>query len=269
LNPVKVLKGLRAKKSYGQHFLYNEQTAQRIVQAVESLASGLALLEIGPGKGVLTKYFWEKYEDFLAVEADLDMIEALNEIFPGIEDKLIFKDFLKLDFRNVFPGKEMILFGNFPYNISSQILIRMLEQKDRVPYLVGMFQKEMADRVIAPPGSKVYGRISVMVQAFYKGKMLFHVPPGSFAPPPKVNSAVIRLDRLERTELGCDERLFKQVVAQAFSMRRKMLRNTLKAFIPDNEILQTDVFSRRPETLSVEEFVDLTNLISKYRQNEP
>lgn len=259
---------MKAKKSYGQHFLHNEQTAQRIVQAVESLASGLALLEIGPGKGVLTKYLWEKYEDFLAVEADLDMIEALHGIFPGVEEKVLFKDFLKLDFREVFPGKEMVLFGNFPYNISSQILIRMLEQKQRIPHLVGMFQKEMADRVIAPPGTKVYGRISVMVQAFYKGKMLFNVAPGAFVPAPKVNSAVIRLDRLERTHLGCDERLFKQVVAQAFSMRRKMLRNTLKIFIPDNEILQQDVFSKRPETLSVEDFIELTNLISKIRQNE-
>lgn len=260
---------MKAKKSYGQHFLHNDHIAEKIVQAVESVASGYSLLEIGPGKGVLTRYFWQKYADFLAVEADMDMINVLQDSFPGIGGKVIFKDFLKLNFKQVFPGKEFIMFGNFPYNISSQILIRMLEQKERVPYLIGMFQKEMADRVIAPPGSKVYGRISVMVQAFYKGKMLFQVSPGSFTPPPKVNSAVIRLERHERKQLDCDERLFRQVVAQAFSMRRKMLRNTLKVFIPDNEILQTDVFTQRPETLSVEDFVNLTNLISKYRQNEP
>lgn len=257
-------KNLRAKKSYGQHFLNNETIAQKIVEKVRSFDPELPLVEVGPGKGVLTKYLFLSKMNFKSIEADLDMMEYLADHYPGIENHLVFADFLKIDLSEVYEKGEFVLFGNFPYNISSQILLKMVKHRERIPYMVGMFQKEVADRVIAGPGSKTYGRISVMIQAYYEGFHVLNVGPGSFTPPPKVDSAVIALKRKEKHLMNCDEKLFKQVVSLGFSQRRKMLRNTMKSLTNNNDLLKQDVFTKRPEQLSVEEFVELTNLISKH-----
>lgn len=261
-------RGPRAKKSYGQHFLKDEGFAKLIVEQACSLSSDLPILEVGPGKGVLTKYLIDLNRSFKAVEADPEMYDYLMENYPGMENHLLFGDFLKVNIDAIFPDQSYILFGNFPYNISSQILIRMLHHRKSIPFMVGMFQKEVAERVVAPSGSKTYGRISVMVQAHYTGKILLNLGPASFSPPPKVDSAVILLERKPDLEIGCDEKLFKQIVSLGFSQRRKMLRNTLKSIVIDNEFLQQDVFTKRPEQLSVEEFIELTKMITKYKENE-
>jgi len=251
---------LKAKKSYGQHFLVNENLAKNIADTAIELSDKYPVLEIGPGKGVLTKYFYEKKINFKSVEADMDMIEYLHSTYPGISINLIFKDILKLDLNEVF-DEEFVLFGNFPYNISSQILFKMIEYKYKIPVLIGMFQREVAERIIASPGNKEYGILSVLVQAYYSGKIIFRVKPGSFSPPPKVDSAVIKLERKEKFELDCNETLFKTIVKSTFNKRRKMIRNTLKSLINDDEILKDDFFKKRPEQLSLDEFVELTNVI--------
>jgi 16S rRNA (adenine1518-N6/adenine1519-N6)-dimethyltransferase len=251
---------LKAKKSYGQHFLVNENLAKNIADTAIELSDKYPVLEIGPGKGVLTKYFYEKKINFKSVEADMDMIEYLHSTYPGISINLIFKDILKLDLNEVF-DEEFVLFGNFPYNISSQILFKMIEYKYKIPVLIGMFQREVAERIIASPGNKEYGILSVLVQAYYSGKIVFRVKPGSFSPPPKVDSAVIKLERKEKFELDCNETLFKTIVKSTFNKRRKMIRNTLKSLINDDEILKDDFFKKRPEQLSLDEFVELTNVI--------
>lgn len=248
---------LRAKKSYGQHFLNSEQIAERIVESLQKTNLYDKVLEVGPGKGVLTKYLLEKPYDLVAVEADDDMVTYLQQVYPGLDGRLVAADFLKLRLNEVLGDAPFGLIGNFPYNISSQILIKMIEYRSQIPEMVGMFQREVAERVIAPPGSKTYGVISVLVQAYYSGEYLFTVKPGSFSPPPKVQSAVIRLTRKDPFVLDCDERLFKRIVKQAFNQRRKMLRNTLKSLFSE-EILKEDFFQKRPEVLSVEDFVQLT-----------
>lgn len=267
---------MRAKKSYGQHFLTSEDIARSIADALTVYGEQWAtdgktnVLEIGPGKGMLTKYLLEKNYNLKVVEADRDMVDYLHENYIALHGKVISADFMKLDLSTVFPnteddspgtGHEFHLIGNFPYNISSQIVFKMVEYRERIPQLVGMFQKEMAKRIIAPPGKKDYGVISVLTQAFYDGEYLFSVGYHHFAPPPKVQSGVIRLRRKEGG-LGCDEKKFRIVVKQAFSQRRKMLRNTLKPFFSEKpEILEEDFFKQRPEVLSVEEFVELTNRV--------
>lgn len=261
-------RGPRAKKSYGQHFLSDEAMAQRIVDLVRGYEGLLPMLEVGPGKGVLTKYLLDHDQEFKAVEADWDMIAYLEEQYPEIGKHLIPADFLKLRLDDLFSSGEFILFGNFPYNISSQILFKMVQNRERIPFMVGMFQKEVAERVIAAPGSKVYGRISVMIQAYYSGKVVLQLGPKSFSPPPKVDSAVIILERKKELDIDCDEKLFKQVVSLGFSQRRKMLRNTLKSLLTDNDFFKQDVFTKRPEQLSVEEFIELTKIITKHKQNE-
>jgi 16S rRNA (adenine1518-N6/adenine1519-N6)-dimethyltransferase len=255
---------LKAKKSFGQHFLASEPIAERIAESL--IGGGLydQVLEVGPGKGALTKFLLQKEYSLKAVEADQDMVGYLGKHFPALDGRIVEGDFLKLRLDEVMGGRPFALIGNFPYNISSQILIRMLDYRDLIPEMVGMFQLEVAERVVAPPGSKTYGIISVLVQAWYEGELLFRVKPGSFNPPPKVQSAVIRLRRKNAEPLGCDEGLFKRVVKQAFNQRRKMLRNTLKSMVPNEAALQDDFFSRRPETLSVAEFVALTNQIASY-----
>lgn len=256
---------ITAKKSYGQHFLINENIASDIVDEAVSLAQNLPILEIGPGKGVLTKYLLEKNILFHAVEADQDMVDYLYKNFENIETHLITADFLKFDFDTVFEGSEFLLFGNFPYNISSQILIRMIDNKKRIPYMVGMFQKEVAERITASKGNKSYGILSVLTQAYYTGKIIFRLSPGSFAPPPKVDSAVIRLERKPDFDLKCNENLFRTIVKVTFNQRRKMLRNTLKSLIPEAEILREEFFNLRPEQLSVDDFVYLTNIIEQHK----
>ena len=187
----------------------------------------------------------------------------LKKHFPQLKDYIISADFLKVDLNLFLKNEPFAIIGNFPYNISSQILFRMLEYKSQVPELVGMFQKEMADRVVSKPGSKVYGVISVLVQAYYEGELLLNVDRSFFNPSPKVQSAVIRMTRKENQELGCNEKLFRKVVKQAFSQRRKMLRNTMKSFVKGDPLLESEFFKQRPEQLSVEKFVMLTNWIEQ------
>ena len=254
---------MKAKKSYGQHFLKSEEIASQIAEGLQLKGSYEKVLEIGPGQGMLTKYLLEKDYELLVVEADDDMVFYLKKHFPQLKDYIISADFLKVDLNLFFKNKPFAIIGNFPYNISSQILFKMLEYKAQVPELVGMFQKEMADRVIAGSGSKTYGVISVLVQAFYAGELILNVDKQFFNPPPKVQSAVIRLVRKENQNLGCNEKLFRRVVKQAFSQRRKMLRNTMKSFIKGDALLENEFFQQRPEQLSVEDFVKLTKWIEE------
>ncbi len=254
---------MKAKKSYGQHFLINENLARNIAEAAMELADRYPILEIGPGKGVLTKYLYGKTLRFKAVEADLDMVEYLYETFPGIDLHIVYDDILKLDLKKIFE-EEYILFGNFPYNISSRILFKMIDNRQKIPVMIGMFQKEVAERIIAVPGNKQYGILSVLVQAYYTGKIIFKVKPGSFSPPPKVDSAVIVLERKDGFVLDCNESLFKTVVKSTFGKRRKMIRNTLKSLVKDSDVLKDDFFTKRPEQLSLENFVELTNKIEPF-----
>ena len=254
---------MKAKKSYGQHFLTSEEIASQIADGLKLNGAYEKVIEIGPGQGMLTKYLLEKEYELLVVEADDDMVFYLKKHFPQLKDFIINADFLKVDLSLFFKNEPFAIIGNFPYNISSQILFKMLEYKSQVPELVGMFQKEMADRVVASPGSKTYGVISVLVQAFYDGELILNVDRQFFNPPPKVQSAVIRLTRKENQDLGCDQKLFRQVVKQAFGQRRKMLRNTMKSYIKGDELLENEFFKQRPEQLSVEDFVKLTNWIDE------
>ncbi len=255
---------MKAKKSYGQHFLHREDIAEKIAKGLIHKTHYNKVIEIGPGKGMLTKYLIEEWKDNLtAIEADHDMVEYLAEHYPQVN--VVYKDFLKVWLNSIFgEGEPFGLIGNYPYNISSQIIFRMLEHKTLIPEMVGMFQKEMADRIIASPGGKDYGIISVLTQAYYEGEYLFTVGKGAFNPPPKVMSAVIRLTRKENQDLGCDYKLFRRVVKQAFSQRRKMLRNTMKIFIPHEELMKDDFYTIRPEKLSITQFVDLTLEVQKW-----
>ncbi len=261
---------MKAKKSYGQHFLHREDIAEQIAQSLTHRERYDRIIEIGPGKGMLTKYLINEWKDRLtAVEADRDMVEYLAIHYPRL--KVVHKDFLKVWLNKVFDdGHPFALIGNFPYNISSQIVFRMLEHKELIPELVGMFQKEMAERIIAEPGGKDYGVISVLTQAFYKGEYLFTVKKGAFNPPPRVMSAVIRLTRKEVENLPeYDHKLFRRVVKQAFSQRRKMLRNTMKVFIPHEILMEDDYFTIRPEKLSVDDFIVLTNKVDIWMRENP
>ncbi len=255
---------VRAKKHLGQHFLNNENIAQRIVNSlVTKPQADTALLEIGAGMGVLTQYLVKKEYSFYVIEIDSESIEYLISAFPSlkIENKLIEGDFLKIDF-DVLNAEKVVIIGNFPYNISSQILFKVYENKEKVPEVVGMFQKEVAERIASKPGSKKYGILSVLLQAFYDIEYLFTVDENEFNPPPKVKSAVIRLIRNEVTHLNCDERLFKTVIKTAFNQRRKMLSNSLKQMM-EGKLISPELAQKRPEQLSVAEFVDLTNQITK------
>lgn len=254
---------MKAKKSFGQHFLINENAAKAIVDALDISHSGQNVLEIGPGKGVLTKYLLEKDIHLRVVEADRDMVAYLHNMFPRLEDDIIFLDFLKLKLSKVFDDQPFLMIGNYPYNISSQIVMKMVKYREYIPEMVGMFQREVAERIIAPHGNKTYGVISVLVQAYYEGEMVMKVSPGSFSPPPKVNSAVIKLKRKENQNLGCDEKLFRTVVKLSFNQRRKMMRNSLKSIIKDKILLEDKLLTQRPEQLSLEQFVQLTRLIKE------
>ncbi len=254
---------MRAKKSYGQHFLVNETLSQSIVESAIDYSDKYPILEIGPGKGVLTKYLFENNIQFKSVEADIEMVDYLRENYLGISEYIIHSDILRLDLSKVFEENEFLLFGNYPYNISSQILFQMLKYKVYIPIMIGMFQKEVAERIIASPGNKQYGILSVLTQAYYSGKITHRIKPGSFNPPPKVDSAVIKLKRKEDFTLNCNESLFKTVVKMAFNHRRKMMRNTLKSLVKNPDIIKNTIFTMRPEQLSVEDFVSLTNLIEK------
>lgn len=251
---------VRAKKHLGQHFLKDEEIAKNIVNALMH-TSNLPLLEIGPGTGVLTKHLIEK-EKFVAIDIDTESVAFLKKAYPQHEAKILHGDFLEMNINNLFPAKFAII-GNFPYNISSQIMFKVLDLRDKVDVVVGMFQKEVAQRMAEKPGSKTYGILSVLLQAFYDIEYLFTVEPGAFTPPPKVKSAVIRLTRNKTERLDCDEKLFKAIVKSTFNQRRKMVRNGVKSFIKDEAIMSHQFFTMRPEQLSVAQFVELTQIIER------
>lgn len=257
---------MKAKKALGQHFLIDENLTANISKSLTKLKDYPRILEIGPGQGVLTKYLLNLDADFKAVELDRDMVEHLLEHLPGIKGKIINIDFLKVDFEIAHDGQEFLLIGNFPYNISTEIVFKMINNRQLIPEMVGMFQKEVADRIVAPHGSKIYGVTSVLTQAFYTGETLFAVPPSSFDPPPKVQSSVIRLVRKEGS-LNCDPKKLRQIVKMTFNQRRKMLRNTLKPLVEDHSIFEDKFFTLRPEQLSVQNFIELTNRIKEANES--
>ena len=252
---------VRAKKALGQHFLTDQSIAMKIVDSL-GRSEVRDVLEIGPGMGVLTQYLLKRDDiDLKLVELDGESVEYLLTHFPGMQGKLYQADYLRLDIHTLFQDKYRVI-GNFPYNISSQIFFKILEGKDRVPEVVCMIQKEVAERIAEKPGSKTYGILSVLLQAWYDIDYIVSVGSGAFCPPPKVQSAVIRLRRNSRSSLGCDEKLFKTVVKTAFNQRRKTLRNALKPLLGDSVDSSNPVFDLRAERLSVEDFVALTNLLS-------
>jgi 16S rRNA (adenine1518-N6/adenine1519-N6)-dimethyltransferase len=252
---------IKAKKSYGQHFLKNESIALRISESLKRVEETKQILEVGPGMGMLTKYLLEQKEyKTYAVEADQDMVQHLKNHYPSLEPNLIFKDFLDFLPEPVFGNSQFSLIGNFPYNISSQILFWILDHRLQVTEMVGMFQKEVADRIVSKPGSKVYGITSVLCQVYYDVEYLFTVEQNAFNPPPKVLSAVIRLTRKDGFELDCDEKKFKLLIKTAFNQRRKMLRNTLKSFFPEGSLMDDPFFQKRPEELSWKDYVKLTKM---------
>ncbi|CAN5409384.1 16S rRNA (adenine(1518)-N(6)/adenine(1519)-N(6))-dimethyltransferaseRsmA [soil metagenome] len=252
----------KAKKAFGQHFLKDMDVVRQTVAALPE-PGDFTVVEIGPGRGVLTGPLLERYgEQFYTVEVDGDLIPVLQKQFPLLGDRLVHQDFLKFDW-SALPAGDILVVGNFPYNISSQILFQILEEKDRVKQVVGMFQKEVGVRVISGPGTKDYGILSVLLAAWYHMGLICHIPPQAFTPPPKVDSVVIDLKRNERETLPCNPVVFKQVVKAAFNQRRKMLRNSLSGFQPGDEALATEYFTRRPEQMSLEDFFAVTLLLEK------
>jgi 16S rRNA (adenine1518-N6/adenine1519-N6)-dimethyltransferase len=253
---------VRPKKSLGQHFLTDLSVASRIADTVDSCPS-IPILELGPGMGVLTQYLMLKERELKVVEIDRESVEYLHSHYPSLHDNILGADFLKMDLSSVFSGRPFVLTGNYPYNISSQIFFKMLDYKDFIPCCTGMIQKEVAERLASAPGSKVYGVLSILIQAWYDVEYLFTVDEHVFDPPPKVKSAVIRLTRNDKTSLGCDERLFRRIVKTVFTMRRKMLRNGMKQIIgSDAPMLSDPLFNKRPEQLSIDDFIELTNRVS-------
>ena len=260
---------VRPKKALGQHFLTDTSIARRIADTItaaelpagESAWGSMPILEVGPGMGVLTQYLLAQGRPMAAVELDSESIGYLHKAMPQLD--VIDADFLKLDLSGLFDGSQFALIGNYPYNISSQIFFKLLDNRERIPVCAGMLQREVAQRICAGPGSKVYGILSVLLQAWYDCEYLFSVDPGVFNPPPKVVSGMVRLVRNGRKELGVDERMFKAVVKQSFGQRRKTLRNSLSPMIAKGApLLQTEIMKKRPEQLSVEEFIDLTRLVA-------
>ena len=258
------MKLVKPKKFLGQHFLKDLKVAQDIADTVDTFPE-LPVLEVGPGMGVLTQFLVKKDRLVKVVEVDYESVAYLREAYPSLEDHIIEDDFLKMNLHRLFDGKPFVLTGNYPYNISSQIFFKMLENKDIIPCCTGMIQKEVAERLAAGPGSKTYGILSVLLQAWYTVEYLFTVSEFVFDPPPKVKSAVIRMVRNDRKELGCDEKLFKTVVKTSFNQRRKTLRNSMKPLLgkdcPDYAL---PVFDKRPEQLSVEQFVELTLIADRW-----
>ena len=270
------MKSVRPKKFLGQHFLKDLPTAQAIADTVDA-APGLPILEVGPGMGVLTQYLLKKGRELKVVEIDFESVAFLLKAFPELGEGLLEEDFLQMQLDRTFGGREFVLTGNYPYNISSQIFFKMLEYRHLIPVCTGMIQKEVAERLAAAPGSKVYGILSVLIQLWYDVEYLFTVEPGVFNPPPKVKSAVVRLTRNGRTDCGCDERLLRHVVKTSFNQRRKMMRGSLKPLFaalnaeraggsqPEGvaDFLARPEMTQRPEQLSVEEFIELTNSIDR------
>ncbi len=250
---------VRAKKHLGQHFLVDLSIAERIAQSLAATPTH-DVLEVGPGMGVLTQFLLKRSDiNLYAAEVDGESVEYLRQHFPELTPNLIFGDFLRMDLSNIFADKFCII-GNFPYNISSQIFFKVLDYKDNVPEVVGMLQKEVAERLAEKPGTKTYGILSVLLQAYYDIEYLFTVNENVFSPPPKVKSAVIRLVRNNVARLECDEKLFKQVVKTTFNQRRKTIRNSLKPLLGERKF-EHALLELRPERLGVVEFVELTNAV--------
>ena len=253
---------VKAKKYLGQHFLNDESVAERIADSL--LLKGYKnVLEIGPGMGVLTKYLLKKDVKTYVIEIDSESVEYLQANYLNLAPRIIEKDFLKYDLNAIFNEEPFAIIGNFPYNISTQIVFKTLEMRDQIPEFSGMFQKEVAQRICSKEGSKVYGILSVLTQAFYDAEYLFTVPPHVFNPPPKVDSGVLRLTRKTDSALPCDEKFFFKVVKAAFQQRRKTLRNSLKTFNLSDNLKANSIFGKRPEQLSVQAFIELTQLLEK------
>ena len=258
------MKQVRPKKNLGQHFLTDLNIAKRIADTVDACPE-IPVLEVGPGMGVLTQFLMEKPRLTKVVEIDSESVAYLNERFPRLRDNILGEDFLRMDLTKVFDGKQFVLTGNYPYDISSQIFFKMLDNKDLIPCCTGMIQREVALRMASAPGNKAYGILSVLTQAWYDVEYLFTVDETVFNPPPKVKSAVIRMTRNETTDLGCDEKLFKRLVKTVFNQRRKMLRVSMRPLFAGHSVTDGffahDIMTRRPEQLTIGEFVELTNMV--------
>ena len=254
---------VKAKKHLGQHFLTDETIAKKIADSLINNTYN-EVLEIGPGMGVLTKYLLDnKNYTTSVIEIDKESVAYLRAHFLHLSNRIFEKNFLKVNLQEIYPNKQFAIIGNFPYNISTQIVFKTLENKEFIPEFSGMFQKEVAERIAEKPGTKKYGILSVLTQAFYNVEYLFTVPPNVFNPPPKVDSGVIRLTRKENYTLPVSEKLFFQVVKTSFNQRRKMLRGSLKIFNLSDELKQSEFFTKRPEQLSVEDFIQLTKWIEE------
>ena len=251
---------VKAKKHLGQHFLKDESIAEAIADTL-NLQGYDDLLEIGPGMGVLTKYLLNKDINTYVIEIDTESVTYLEENYPKLKDRIISKDFLKYNINEIFEGRQFAIIGNFPYNISTQIVFRALEYRNQIPEFAGMFQKEVAERICEKKGTKAYGILSVLVQAFYDAEYLFTVDENVFIPPPKVKSGVLRLRRKDNYTLPCSERMFFTVVKTAFQQRRKTLRNSLKTLNLSDNLREDTIFDLRPEQLNVEQFIALTQKI--------
>lgn len=257
---------VRPKKALGQHFLTDESVSRRIADTLSGYV-GTPVIEVGPGMGMLTKYLIADGHDVTVVEIDGESIDYLRENFPQLQgERIIDGDFLQMDLADKMGYKPFCVIGNYPYNISSQIFFKVLDFKDSIPCCSGMLQKEVAERLAADPGSKVYGILSVLLQAWYDIEYLFTVNENVFNPPPKVKSGVIRMTRNGVTDLGCDEKLFKNIIKTTFGQRRKTIRNSIRGLLPPGIPLpDLPVWGERPERLGVEEFVNLTNIVSELR----
>lgn len=256
---------VKPKKALGQHFLTDETIAARIAATLDDY-KGMPVLEVGPGMGVLTKYLLDYGHDVTVVEIDEESVDYLNQNFPSLHGRILGDDFLKMDLAKVMGDRQFCVIGNYPYNISSQIFFKVLDYKDLIPCCSGMLQKEVAERLAAAPGSKVYGILSVLLQAWYDVEYLFTVNENVFNPPPKVKSGVIWMKRNDVTQLGCDEKLFRTIVKTTFGQRRKTLRNSIRGLLPPGCVLpDLPVWGQRPEQLSVQEFINLTNVVTAIR----
>ena len=258
------MQSVRPKKSLGQHFLNDNSIAKRIADTLDGFPQ-LPVLEVGPGTGVLTRFLIDKDKNLTVVELDRESVAYLKSNFTDLDhERIIEDDFLRLDLANLYNGQFCVI-GNYPYNISSQIFFKVLDYRDAIPCCTGMIQKEVAIRIAADPGSKVYGILSVLLQAWYDVEYLFTVHENAFTPPPKVKSAVVRLVRNSRRAMNCNEKLFKAVVKTSFNRRRKMLRNSVKPLMGENtEVLQHPIFTKRPEQLSIAQFEEITNMIEPF-----
>ncbi|MDD3787478.1 MAG: 16S rRNA (adenine(1518)-N(6)/adenine(1519)-N(6))-dimethyltransferase RsmA [Petrimonas sp.] len=252
---------VRPKKNLGQHFLKDPEIAQRIADTLDGFPR-LPILEVGPGTGMLTQFLLQKNRNLTVVEVDRESIAYLHENYPQLKAHILQENFLKMNLAETYGQEPFCVIGNYPYNISSQIFFKVLDNKNQIPCCSGMIQKEVAERMIASPGNKTYGILSVLMQAWYDIEYVFTVNEQAFIPPPKVKSAVVRLTRNKRQRLNCNEKLFKSVVKTSFNQRRKMLRNSIKSLLPEETPMPDDpMLNKRPEQLSIAQFESLTNLL--------